>query len=68
MDIAQIAQVLLGTPTALVLLYLLEQERRAHVETRRARDEDWRTWVERFALLSERVTEAVERLDLPGPR
>lgn len=63
MEPTEVIKLLLDAPLALLLLYLLISEQRAHVETRRARDEDNHRWVERYAVLSERVSAAIERLD-----
>lgn len=75
MDWNQFLATALGqSPVALVLIWMLireqkqaEQARLETTETRKARDDDNRMWVERFAVLVDRVTKAVERLDLPGP-
>lgn len=67
MDAAQIIQLLTGAPMTAIVLYLLIKEQAAHAETRKARDDDWRDWMTRYAGLAERVAAAVERLDLPGP-
>lgn len=63
MEPTEIIKLLLDAPLTLLLLYLLLQEQRAHAETRRARDEDNHRWVERFALVSERVAGAIEALE-----
>jgi len=67
MDIVQVIQLLTNAPLSLVLLYLLIRAQQETAEIRKGRDEDARQWIERFATLAERVAQAVERLDLPGP-
>lgn len=67
MDTIEIIKLLSDTPLALLLLYLLINEQRRHAETRKERDSDARAWFERYAALADRVSAAVERLDLPGP-
>lgn len=68
MDIPQILQLLTNAPLSLVLLYLLIKAQQETAEVRRGRDDDARQWIERFAVLAEKVSQAVERLDLPGPK
>jgi len=63
MEPLEILKLLTDTPLALLLLYLLIQEQRAHTETRRARDADTVRYMERFALLVERVVTAIEKLE-----
>lgn len=67
MDAVEAVKLLLDAPLTIVLLYLLVREQKDHSETRRERDNDNRTWIERYAGLADRVSQAVERLDLPGP-
>jgi hypothetical protein len=67
MDFPQWLQILAGSPLSLVLLYLLINEQKEHAETRRARDQQNQAWLDRYATLADRVSNAVERLDLPGP-
>jgi hypothetical protein len=66
-EIVDIVSVLTNAPLTAILVYLLIAEQRAHADTRRSRDEDMRTFMRDFAGLAERVVQAVERLDLPGP-
>lgn len=68
MDVVQVIQLLTNAPLTIILLYLLIQEQRAHAETRLKRDEEQHAWLERYAALADRVAQAVERLDLPGPK
>lgn len=63
MEPTEVIKLLLDAPLALLLLYLLISEQRAHTETRKARDDDNHKWVERFAVVAERVASAVERLE-----
>lgn len=63
MEPTEVIKLLIDAPLALLLLYLLIQEQRAHSETRKARDEDNHRWVERFAVVAERVASAVEKLE-----
>lgn len=67
MDIAQVLTLLTNAPLTMILLYLLVSEQRAHTETRKQRDKDLAEFMSRYAGLAERVSAAVERLDLPGP-
>lgn len=64
---ATIAQILLNSPLALLLLWMLTQTQKELAEVRKARDADSRDWVTRYEAMAERVVKAVERLDLPGP-
>lgn len=63
MEPTEIFKLLLDAPLAGVLLWMLIKEQRLHSETRKARDEDNHRWVERFAVVAERVASAVERLE-----
>jgi len=62
MEPLEVIKLLTDAPLTILLLYLLIAEQRAHAETRRIRDADNRTWIERFAVLSDRVSAAIERL------
>ena len=58
MDTFEIIKVLADAPLALMLLYLLVNEQRAHAETRRLRDADNKEWSLRLiGLLSGQHTE-----------
>lgn len=63
METTEIIKLLLDAPLTAVVLWMLIKEQRLHAETRRSRDDDNHRWVERFAVLSERVASAVERLE-----
>lgn len=68
MDMTQIIGALAGTPLSLVLLYLLIKRDQELTETRKAMDTERREFWMQNASLAARVVEAVERLDLPGPK
>jgi hypothetical protein len=53
MEPIEVLKLLTDAPLAILLLYLLIAEQRAHAETRRGRDDDARKWVERFAVIAE---------------
>lgn len=61
-DPSELLKLLLDAPLALLLLYLLISEQKAHTETRKARDADNREWSAKVISLTERVTSAIERL------
>lgn len=59
---------IIGSPVSLVLLWMLVTTQKELSEVRKSRDDDARQWMERYASLADRVSQAVERLDLPGPK
>lgn len=67
MDYTEVIKFLFDAPLALLLFWFLIQEQRQHIETRAKRDDDMRRYLDSYAVLVDRVSKAVERLDLPGP-
>lgn len=68
MDTTQLIQVLMSSPVALVLLWMLVQTQKELTQVRQQRDADTRDWMGKYIELADRVAAAVERLDLPGPK
>lgn len=68
MDVNQFVQLFASSPVVLVLIWIIVQLQKELAEVRKARDGDNRAWLERYAALADRVSQAVERLDLPGPK
>ena len=63
MNVIEIIQLLTNAPLFLVLLFLLVNAQKEADEIRKERDADQRVWIERYAKLAERVSDAVERID-----
>jgi len=67
MEITDIMQLLLNSPIAILLLWLLIREQGQHEATRLARDAQMVSFMTTYRELADRVISAVERLDQPGP-
>lgn len=63
MDIAQILNLVTGTPMIAVLLYLLVKEQAAHAETRRMADQDRRDYMIKYSDMAAKSLVALEAVD-----
>ena len=63
MDIAQILNLVTGTPMIAVLLYLLVKEQAAHAETRRQADMDRRDYMIKYSDMAAKSLVALEAVD-----
>lgn len=63
MDIAQILNLVTGTPMIAVLLYLLVKEQAAHAETRRQADQDRRDFSMKYSEMAAKSLVALESVD-----
>lgn len=67
LDAIDIISLIFDAPLTLLLFYFLMQERKEHANTRVRLAEIQDKHADKYAMLAEKVVQAVQRLDLPGP-